>query len=282
MDIDSVRNALQDCYGLFLNTDSFTVKEGDEIWAAIRIFEISNRIPTLRHFVWSGIDYALKKSGFNPRYGAYHVNAKGRVNEYLENQPSSKTEDGLAWTILNTAAYNEMLAGGLFMPQIQPDGTRVFAFPLGSGRLPLIALDDIGTFARLIFDSRATFSGATLGAVSHFATGTEVAETTARVAGVKAVYMPVTYEQWVSAHPLRDLPFAKTDPTGPTFAQGFKMLWATFEDRLMDTYRDVDGLKALHPGLRTLEGWMRDTGYDGTPVPFLKGSIELMAELGRA
>jgi hypothetical protein len=34
----------------------------DEIFAAIRIWEISQRIPTLRHFVWSGIDYHLKVS----------------------------------------------------------------------------------------------------------------------------------------------------------------------------------------------------------------------------
>lgn len=38
----------------------FTVKEADEIWAAIRIFETAKTIPTLRHFVWSGMDYALE------------------------------------------------------------------------------------------------------------------------------------------------------------------------------------------------------------------------------
>jgi hypothetical protein len=36
------------------------VKEGDEIWAAIRLFETAQTVPTLRHFVWSGLDYALK------------------------------------------------------------------------------------------------------------------------------------------------------------------------------------------------------------------------------
>jgi len=60
MDFDSVERALDGCYGVYVNIDGFTVKESDEIWASIRIFEIANRIPTLRHFVFSSIDYYLK------------------------------------------------------------------------------------------------------------------------------------------------------------------------------------------------------------------------------
>jgi hypothetical protein len=68
----------------------FTVKEADEIWAAMRIYEIAKTCPTLRHFVWSGLDYYLKvrtydlilllailidgKLGnYDPKYACYHV-----------------------------------------------------------------------------------------------------------------------------------------------------------------------------------------------------------------
>lgn len=45
---------------LILSSTGFTVKEADEIWAAMRIYEIAKASPTLRHFVWSGLDYHLK------------------------------------------------------------------------------------------------------------------------------------------------------------------------------------------------------------------------------
>jgi hypothetical protein len=47
---------------VLIRNTGFTVKESDEIWASIRIWEIANRIPTLRHFVFSSIDYYLKVS----------------------------------------------------------------------------------------------------------------------------------------------------------------------------------------------------------------------------
>ena len=89
MDENAVRKALQDCYGVFVNTDSRSpasisnafidippgnhAKATDEIFAAIRIYELARATPTIRHLLWSGIDYHLKVAGFNPRYGSYHT-----------------------------------------------------------------------------------------------------------------------------------------------------------------------------------------------------------------
>ena len=73
MDFETVKAALQDCYGVFVNTDGFTVNERDELWAGVRIFEIANAVPTLRHFVYGSIDYYLQHTGFDPRYGAHHT-----------------------------------------------------------------------------------------------------------------------------------------------------------------------------------------------------------------
>ena len=58
---------------MLTNTPGFTVNESDELWAGVRIFEIANSIPTLRHFVYGSIDYYLQHTGFNMKYGAHHT-----------------------------------------------------------------------------------------------------------------------------------------------------------------------------------------------------------------
>lgn len=276
MDFDSVRLALQDCYGVYVNTDGFTVKESDEIFAGIRIFEISNTIPTLRHFIYGSIDYYIQLTGFNHAYAAHHTNAKGRVNSYLQSQASSTSATGLTWSILNTGAYTEDLQGGFFTPKIQADGTRVFALPLGDGHLPLMTLRDNGAFARIVFDDRAAWSGKTLNLLSHFATGQELAETLERVAGVKARYEPISIEHWVRELAIADAPVATTDPEGITVGENFSMWWPGFQTSQLKNLktRDEAMLKRIHPGLQSLEDWMRETGYDGTPKPVLKGFID--------
>ena len=43
-----------------MNTDGFTVGEQKEIYIGMRIFEIAKQTQSLRHYVWSSLDYAFK------------------------------------------------------------------------------------------------------------------------------------------------------------------------------------------------------------------------------
>jgi hypothetical protein len=93
----------------------------------MRIYEVAKRVPSLRHYVWSNIRYVLKvelslnlsihaeadasqSAGFNPEYSADHMNAKGRVGEWLSVQPSA-LGDGLTWSQVTTGPYMDMLKG---------------------------------------------------------------------------------------------------------------------------------------------------------------------------
>jgi hypothetical protein len=164
--------------------------------------------------------------------------------------------------------------GGLFAPKIQEDGTRVFAFPLGKGHLPLETLQDLGTFARIMFEDREGYSGKTLNTVSHFATGQEIAATTARIAGVKAVYIDTPIDEWVADLPYADAPVHAANPEDITVGENFRMWWPGFQESILLKHRDVEALRKIHPGLQSLEQWMVQTGYDGTPKPLLKGFID--------
>ena len=54
--------AMKGCYAVFVNTDTYTVGARRELFSAIKIYEAAKRTPTMRHFIWSGLDYGSKVS----------------------------------------------------------------------------------------------------------------------------------------------------------------------------------------------------------------------------
>ena len=53
---------MRGAYGVWANTDGFTVGEAKETYAGMRIFELAKQIKTVRHYVWSNLDYTAKVS----------------------------------------------------------------------------------------------------------------------------------------------------------------------------------------------------------------------------
>jgi hypothetical protein len=166
--------------------------------------------------------------------------------------------------------------GGPYVPHIAADGTRVFRLPLGDGILPLMTLQDCGAFALHMFQNREEWSGKTLLATSHFATGNDLAETLARVAGVKARYEPITVKEWVDTLPYADAPVSTMYPDGITVGQNFAMWWPGFQESILANLgtRDLKEMKRINPNLQSLEDWIRDNKWDGTAKQILKGFID--------
>ena len=55
-----VLKALQGAWGAFVNTDSFTIGEQKEVYLGMRIFELAKQAKTVRHYIWSSLDYVGK------------------------------------------------------------------------------------------------------------------------------------------------------------------------------------------------------------------------------
>jgi NAD(P)-dependent dehydrogenase (short-subunit alcohol dehydrogenase family) len=140
-DLSKVEHALEGVWGAYINTDGFTVGEQAETYYGLRIFELAARVPTLKHYVWSSLDYGLKKAGYRPEYHCGHYDGKGRIADWLTTKPFSTQADAFKWTVFTNGPYAEMLYGGNFMPEILDDGTRVFAAPLGKGHVPASGSD---------------------------------------------------------------------------------------------------------------------------------------------
>jgi NmrA-like family len=274
-DLSKVEHALEGVWGAYINTDGFTVGEQAETYYGLRIFELAAHVPTLKHYVWSSLDYGLKKAGYRPEYHCGHYDGKGRIADWLTTKPFSTQADAFKWTVFTNGPYAEMLYGGNFLPEIVNDGTRVFAAPLGNGHVPIITLPDLGYFARYIFDHPADTAGKNLELASDYLAWSDLAVAFTKVTGLPAIYQPVTYSQWIAAHPLKDAPVAVEDPRGMSFADNFRAWWKLFEDDVCT--RDMEFCRRLHPKLQDIETWMRATGYDGRPKPLLKTFVDAAA-----
>ena len=275
-DLAKVAYALEGVWGAYVNTDGFTVGEKAETYYGLRIFELAVRVPTLKHYVWSNLDYGLKKGGYRPEYHCGHYDGKGRIGDWLTTKPFSTQADAFKWTVFTNGPYAEMLFGGNFLPKILDDGTRVFAAPLGKGHIPIITLSDLGHFARYIFDHPDQTAGKDIEVASDYLAWDDLAAAFTEVTGLPALYQPVTYSQWLAAHPWKDAPVAVEDPGGMSFADNFRAWWKLFEDDVCT--RDMEFCRRLHPGLQDIATWIRATGYDGRPKPLLKTFVDAAAK----
>jgi hypothetical protein len=55
-----MRKAFDGCYGAWVNTDGFSIGEKEEIYVSMRLFEIAKQTPSLRHYIYSALDYSTK------------------------------------------------------------------------------------------------------------------------------------------------------------------------------------------------------------------------------
>ncbi|KAJ6561662.1 NAD-P-binding protein [Mycena capillaripes] len=276
-DLDSIACALEGVYGAWVNTDGFTVGEMKEIYFGIRIFETAKRAPALRHYVWSSLPYVSKMTGFNSDYKVDHMDAKARVADWLRVQPSIASEDELAWSIVTTGPYMELLLGGFFKPlNVRADGTVVFAAPVASGQIPMIALKDLGWWARYTFDHREEYSGRELNITSERVGWEYLVETFKKVTGKPGVFKQQSLDEWWNNfYDGVENPVASDKARGDgsrTIRDNFSAFWRVLRDDVIQ--KDMDWIKRVHPGTYTLERWMRENNYQGQAGTVLKNAQE--------
>ncbi|KAI0324053.1 hypothetical protein GY45DRAFT_1349597 [Cubamyces sp. BRFM 1775] len=145
-------------YGAFVNTDSLTIGEEKQVYTGMRIFELVKRLGTLKHYVWSGLDYSVRKGRYSPIHGG-----KARASDWVRAQSF----------IPATMVCMEMLQFPMLGPLSQREGgTYVFdptPLPLISkDRVPMVTLADVKFFAQHMFDNRAATSAQELEVASDW------------------------------------------------------------------------------------------------------------------
>ena len=143
------------------------------------------------------------------------------------------------------------------------DGTYVFAAPIGGGHVPMIALSDLGYFARYTFDNRELTSGKDLEVASEMVGWEHLVATFQKVTGKKAVAVYQTIDEWMANFKGTELPVAyeRTPGDGLTWKKNFSGWWAAFRDDILK--RDMEWIRKVNPNGHTLESWMKAVNYTG-------------------
>ena len=209
------------------------------------------------------------------------------MGDWITAQESVINENGpgMTWSMVTTGPYMDMLCNVsacegpesiaesqfpgeqvMFGPlKRREDGTPVFVTPIGNGHVPMIALEDIGFFARYTFDHRAETSGRELLVASDVVGWEYLRETFERVTGRKAEVIYVGIDEWMKNFDRTDNPIANERSRGDgttTWKQNFTGWWSMWRDDIIK--RDLQWIRSIHPNGYTLEKWMKEKGYTGT------------------
>ncbi|GAA4526323.1 NmrA/HSCARG family protein [Amycolatopsis samaneae] len=269
-DSASVLAAVSSVDRVFCNTDFFaTGTPVGEYGQGIAVLEAA-RAAGVDRFIWSSLDSAVTLT--NGTVPVPHFDAKGAVAAHinlLRSDEMMRTETDGWYTehvsVLTTAPYFENLQLRLApRPGTLPDGRTglVFSLPLGTGKYPLVGLDDIAWFADFMFENWQSWGSRDLAVVGDSLSGEQIAATFERVTGTPSAYTPLP------PHVLR----SSIPDTGHDFAAMFRF----FQEReVAERDRDRALLAEIHPRLMSFEDWLRVSGWDGTEQEVQKFPIRL-------
>lgn len=131
----------------------------------------------------------------------------------------------------------------------------------------MIALEDLGFFARYSFDNREKVSGQDLRVASDIVDWYYLVQTFTKVTGKPAVVLHQTYDDWADNFDNTELPIANAlhgtveGATSTTWRANFRKVWNAWRDDII--VRDMDWVRSVHPSLLDLESWMRKNDYTG-------------------
>jgi len=261
----SLAGAMTGVAGVFCNTDFFStaspLKEYDQGLRVLRAAQAAR----VGHFVWSSLDNAAVLT--DGRIPVPHYDAKAAVEARIGLMRSDEfmRQEMDGWfshhvTVLVTGPYFENLQSfAVPQPGMLADGRTgmVFNIPLGAGRWPMIALNDIAWFAKRVLDDRGQWGGRTLRVLSEALSGEEIAAAFERITDIPAEY--------------RDVPLDAVRASMPGIGLDLAAMWQFFQEfDLIGRERDIASLRRMHPGLLRFEDWLRTSGWRGEPAEVQK------------
>ena len=244
-DVSSLKKAFAGAYGAFCVTFYWAhFKPEQELAEATAMAEAAKHAG-LEHVIWSTLEDTRQWVPLSDdrmptlmgRYKVPHFDAKGEAN-------GAFTRLGVPTTFLLTSFYWDNFIHFGMGPKKGPDGTLAITMPMGSGKLPGIAAEDIGRCAYGNFKHGKALVGKTVGIAGEQLTGAEMAAALGRALGKEIRYNAVTPDAY------RSFGFPGADDLGNMFQ--FKR---DFQDAFCGA-RSVAGSRELNPALQSFSAWL--------------------------
>jgi uncharacterized protein YbjT (DUF2867 family) len=265
---DTLHQGFRGCEYAFVNIDGFNSGEKTEMYWAIRAYEIALE-ESVKFFVYGNLDYAYKKSGYDPRVRAGHYDGKGRIGEWILQQTKTNGHR-MGAALFTTGPYIEMAisAGTIMTPTIEEDVV-VWKVPLGEGAVAHVALDDCAHYVRWLFDHQDESNGMDLEVAIDHITYHEIAAAFTKVTGKPAKCIDLSLEDYWKHGPVASVPRGMPagynsvagDPATMSFRDnftGFWNIWRLSGGNRGVVQRDYALLDRIHPNrIRSVEQWLR-------------------------
>ena len=227
----SLDAAMRGVYGVFSVQSFWDVGvEGEERQG--KLVADAAKAAKVQHFVYSSVGGAERSSGVP------HFESKWHIEQHVRAL-------SLPATILRPVGFMDnhnwqrtnILNGTFFSMGLRPDKG-----------WQMIAVDDIGGIAALVFERHESFIGTALEIAGDELTEPQIVETLSRVIG-----RPVQLGQ------------RPPDPHFPSIPEQMTMIkWANETGY----QADIPALRALYPPLMTYEAWLRKNGWENAqPLP---------------
>ena len=285
-DLDSFYEAAKRSDYAFINTDGFMLGEAAETYWGVRLFETAARAQ-IKHLIFSGLEPDLgKETNYDPQYYVGHFEGKARVQHWITAQPTSP----MAWTIIRSGPYIEML-WEVLNPATAPDGTtRLFTLPIGDGAVPWQSLPDYGKYTDWILLNPNESVGKDIGIGIAHVSGPELAAAFTKVTGTPAKYVDVPAEAWTGQafgnnkdkYPLgpdTKVGHSSTTDQGVlrmTYKENFTNWWNVYKASAGNKgliRKDYEFLNRIVPDrVKSAEEWMRKVEWKGEKRGLLKSN----------
>jgi uncharacterized protein YbjT (DUF2867 family) len=246
-DVESLERAFDGAYGAYCVTFFWEHFSPEKEGQHARNMAAAAKAAGVQHVIWSTLEdtrrwVPLEDDRMPTLMGSYkvpHFDAKGEADHVF-------TDLGLPTTHLLTSFYWDNLIHFGMGPKEDPEGTMAFTLPMGEGKLPGIAAEDIGRSAYAIFKRGEEFIGKTVGIAGEHLTGGQMAAALAQAYGREVRYNAIEPEVY------RGLGFPGAEDLGNMFQ--FKR---DFQEAFCGS-RDLEFSRELLPSLQTFESWLSE------------------------
>lgn len=229
-DLDSLREAMVGCYGVYGVTNFWEHFEGEYQHGINLVDAVADT--GIGHLVLSTLPSVERITGGQLRVP--HFDLKARMEAYAE-------ELALPATFVHLAFYYENFMAW-FVPRILADGTYRFGFPQGDTPLAAVSAEDVGGVVARIFEDREEFLGRIVYLVGDDLAPATYAEIMSRVSG-----MPVRY-----GHVPREEFAAYGFPGAEDLADMFEF----YRTRVPERRADLARTREIYPRTQGFEEWL--------------------------
>jgi uncharacterized protein YbjT (DUF2867 family) len=237
-DRESMNKAFNGADGAFCVTFFWEHFSPEKEAANVKTMAEAAKDAGVRHVIWSTLEdtrewVPLDDDRMPTLMGKYkvpHFDAKGESDRFF-------TDLGVPTTNLLTSFYWDNLIHFGMGPKPGEDGVLAITLPMGQGKLPGMAAEDIGRCAYGIFKGGKKFIGKTVGISGEHLTGGEMADALTSALGREVRYNEV-------------FGFPGAEDLGNMFQ--FKR---DFQEAFCNP-RSVEGSRSLNPSLQSFSTWL--------------------------